>query len=212
MQQFDEYITRVVGSLNISKKHKKDLADEFIDHLNMMKKDLMNNGSTEEEAIEEAIRLFGDSRLLTLNLSKSIRGYRSVANTLFGIAFTFLLYLGCCRVPVPAIKSWDDIENVQQFIMSMFALVGFLILIPVGYFMPIINKKSGNAFWVMAAALVIGSVLSAFFCTGFLGIETVYLSFISGGTIGSIFGFSLLKLINTAACKVGRKYINVLKY
>ncbi len=207
MQQFDEYITRLVGSLNMSKRRKEDLADEFRDHLNMLKKDLMESGSTEEEAIAETIRLFGDSRLLKSFLTKSIRGYRSMTNILFGIVLTILLFLGCTRVPVPGINSWDNIENVQLFIKSMFALGGLLILIPVGYFMPIIIKRSGNVFWVMAAALVISTILSVFLSTGFRGIEPVYLSFISGGTIGSIFGFGLLKLVNTAVGKVDRKYI-----
>lgn len=208
MQQFDEYITQVVSSLNISKRHKEDLADEFIDHLNMLKKDLMDRGSTDEEATAEAIRLFGDSRLLRSNLSKSLRGYRSLPNILFGIVFTILLFWSCTRIPVPGVKSWDHIENVQIIIKSMFALNGFLIFIPLGYFVPIMIKKAGNVLGILAAALVLSPILSVLLSTGFQGIEINYsLPYIAGGIIGSIFGFGLLKLVNTAAGKVSRKYI-----
>lgn len=197
MQQFDEYINKVIGKLDMGKEKKEEMADEFRDHLNMLKKDLLENGLTGEEAAAGAIRIFGDSRLLELHLSKSSGGYRNVSNVIFGIAFTFLLFFCSVKVPVPGLKSWDQIENMELFINVIYAVSAFILFIPLGYFIPVIFKKAGKVVYISVAALVLGPVMTMLTSTGFGEIDTeLLLPYITGGLVGSLLGFSLLKWVN----------------
>ncbi len=197
MQRFDEYINQVLGNLNVSRRKKEEMADEFRDHLDMLKKDLLENGLTEEEAAAGAIRTFGDSRLLKSQLSKSSGGYRTVSNVIFGMAFTFLLFFCSIKVPIPGMKSWDQIENTELFITFIFTVSALILFIPLGYFLPVIFKRAGKVMYIWAAALVLSPVVTILTSTDFRGMDTELLfPYVIGGLVGSLLGFCLLKLVN----------------
>lgn len=197
MQQFNEYINQVVEKLDVSKKKKEEMADEFRDHLDMLKKDLLENGLTEEEAAAGAIRIFGDSRLLKSQLSKSSGGYRTVSNVIFGMVFTCLLFFCSVKVPIPGIKSWDQIENPELFITVIFTVSALILFIPLGYFLPVIFKRAGKVIYIWSAALVLSPVVTILTSTDFRGMDTeLLLPYVTGGLIGSLLGFCLLKLVN----------------
>jgi uncharacterized membrane protein YeaQ/YmgE (transglycosylase-associated protein family) len=205
VQNFDEYIMQVVGSLNVSKNKKDEMADEFRDHLMLLKKDLLKNGLSEEEATAEAVRLFGDSTLLKERLAKNVVGYRSISNVIFGIIFVVLLFLAGSRVPVPGINSWDDIKNIRVLMDIMFALNTMLLFIPVGYFTPIIFKRAYRFIHIAIAVLLLSPVRGILLSIDVNKIETEFLVMnILGGLIGALFGFCILKLVSRVSSKISQ--------
>ena len=202
MQQFNEYISEVIGKLNISNQYRSELTEEFIDHLYMLKRDLVESGLDEQSATEEAIRLFGDSQILKHKLAASIPGYRTLPNILCGVMLTLLIYFGGSRVPVPGLTSWDDV-NFRFIISAMLFVSTMLMLIPFGYFLPIIFKRAGKALYVAIGAVVAGLLILLLIIGDFWIIpsEALAMHFL-GGLIGSLTGYSILKAVNHAFGKV----------
>jgi len=60
MHQFDDYINRILKDLKISKKKKAEMAEEFLDHLQMLKREYLAKGMTENEATKQAMITFGE--------------------------------------------------------------------------------------------------------------------------------------------------------
>lgn len=201
MQQFDEYISEVIGKLSVSNKYRSELTEEFSDHLNMLKRDLVDSGLNEQAAAEEAIRLFGDSQILKHRLAASLPGYRTLPNVIFGVLLLFMIYLGGTRVPV-GVTSWDDV-NIRFFICIISFISTLILLVPFGYFLPIIIKWAGKALYVAIGALIAGLLMLLLMVGDFwvLPSEAVAMHFL-GGLIGSLIGFCILKAVNHTFEKV----------
>jgi len=199
MDRINEYIKSIVGNLEADEKLRNDMEDEFRDHLKLMKKYLQQEGLSEEEATEEAIRQFGDSRQLSRRLAKNIKGFRNIFNGIAGTALSILLYVGGTRIPVPFISSWGQIENSRLLINAFLVLGPLLLFMPAGYFLPIIFKRAGKVVNIAAATLVLG--LARGMMTGGLYADIMITS-VMGGVAGGILGFFILKLVNRTRIKL----------
>ncbi len=60
VDRFREYIDAILKGVNISKKGKKELVEEFYDHLDMLKKEFIENGYSKEQAELMSIERFGE--------------------------------------------------------------------------------------------------------------------------------------------------------
>lgn len=60
MEQFKACIDSILKGVCVSGVHKKELQDELLDHLLMLRSECIEEGMTEEEAENEAVRRFGD--------------------------------------------------------------------------------------------------------------------------------------------------------
>ncbi|HEY5584595.1 MAG TPA: permease prefix domain 1-containing protein [Ruminiclostridium sp.] len=213
MHEFDAYIDSIIGNLSISEKKKYEMADEYRDHLEMLKQDYIKEGLEEEDAVKEAIKSFGDSRELKVKLSNNILGYRSIPNVVFGIVFTILIFVvGSSPSNLPGLSFQDGQVSITGITTNDFIIYSYIYLtiiipyilmfIPVGYFLPIIFKRAGKmkntALAALLPSLIIGIVSNLrLLQTGFNYWTVVGGSIVStviGGLLGSILGFAILRI------------------
>lgn len=208
MFEFDDYINSIIGGLWISKKKKSEMFDEYRDHLAMLKQDYIKNGLTEEIAIEEAIKSFGNSQNLKA-LFNNIFGYRTSTNILIGIIVTFLLFVFGSRINLPGLtsNSFSVPDTLWMLIPSM------VMFIPVGYFLPIIIKRAGKMKITVLVSLLLSTIMGISLSVPLSSVQVPYIAnllplqialivtSILGGLFGSTIGFIILILISKVALK-----------
>jgi len=198
MHEFDEYINSIIGSLNVSKKKNDEMADEYRDHLYMLKRDYIKSGLSDEVAIKEAIKIFGDSKILKTKLSNNLISFRSVPNILFGIVFTILWFIIGSRISVPGLgPNFFPLEHTYYLVL----LICFILMfIPVGYFLPIIFKIKSITLEYSVISIIIGIIVSYNFNFGLLRIVNIAIVTL-GVLLGSILGVTILKMVNRVVLK-----------
>lgn len=82
MDKFNDYISLVLKGIYASSKCKKDIADELRDHLEMVKKELIDAGFSETEAEAMAIERFGQTKDIVNKFNKLFTPFRRVKDTL----------------------------------------------------------------------------------------------------------------------------------
>jgi hypothetical protein len=137
MCQFDDYINSILKDLKISKNEKKELAEEFLDHLLMLKQEYLSKGLTESDAVKQAMNSFGKENALKRKLSYSYLNYRSFLNIFTGIILFLMLFRIGAFIPMPGLSPADNIF-VRVFKLSMSTIILFM---PMGYFLPIFFKQ-----------------------------------------------------------------------
>jgi len=208
MFEFDDYINSIIGNLRVSKKKKAEMFDEYTDHLAMLKQDYIKDGLSEEFAIEEAIKSFGNSENLKA-LFNNIFGYRTITNILIGIFVTILLFILGSRINLPGLTT-NSISVPDTFWILIPSTVMF---IPVGYFLPIIFKRAGKIKNIALASLLLSMIMGISlsvplgsvqvpYITNLLSLQTALIvTSILGGLLGSILGFTILKMISKVVLK-----------
>ncbi len=211
--EFDDYIKSIIDNLQVSKKKKAEMFDEYRDHLTMLKQDYIKNGLKEEVAIEEAIKSFGNNENLKA-LFNNIFGYRTITNILSGIFVTILLFILGTRI------SWTSLNVNSVTVPDAFRIFipYTLMFIPVGYFLPIIFKRAGKNKNIALASLLLSTItglclsvplgsLQVPYITNLLALQiTLIVSIILGGLLGSLLGFIFLKMISMVTLKCKHSY------
>ncbi|MDF2988627.1 MAG: VanZ-like protein [Eubacterium sp.] len=202
MHQFEEYIDSILADFKIGQRKKTEMAEEFQDHLKSLKQEFIEAGLSEKEAEAQAIKCFGESKVISSELARNITGYRNIFNILMGFLLSALLYTGSVRIPVPGTNSWDRIGNVNVFIHLVFGICTMLFFIPVGYYIPLVLRRACTAFHVLMTTLIAGGVLSILcVATGYYDLKYIPLNLL-GGLVGSMLGFGVLNVVNTVAHKL----------
>lgn len=198
MHEFDAYINEIIESLKIDKKQKIEMSEEFNDHLYMLKKEYIESGMTEENAVKKAIEVFGNSIDLKKCLSQSTTNYKTIYNILFGILLFIPIFRLAAFIPVPAYNPTREIILLQ-------ILPSILLFSILGYFLPILFHKFNNIKHIALISIPFSLALGIF-----IGIihNSLLLSLIAfcilGGIIGSLIGFMILLSFN--------KIVSRLKY
>lgn len=82
MDKFGDYISIVLKGVHISKSRKKELEEEIHDHLEMLKKELIENGYSEQQAEAESIKKFGEIEDINKKLKRVFTPYRRFKDTI----------------------------------------------------------------------------------------------------------------------------------
>ena len=72
MSEFDEYIKSILTYSELSDIEQDELFLEMYDHLNSLKEEYMEQGMNEKEAIYKAIQSFGESKVIGVEINKSV--------------------------------------------------------------------------------------------------------------------------------------------
>ena len=72
MSEFDEYIKSILAYSELSDIEQDELFLEMYDHLNSLKEEYMEQGMNEKEAIYKAIQSFGESKVIGVEINKSV--------------------------------------------------------------------------------------------------------------------------------------------
>lgn len=106
MDIFRNYISVILNGVHMREEERRDFEDEILDHLNMLKKEYMEQGYSEEEATGQAIQKFGETEDINKKYKKTFSPYHRMLQSLkpkailkeslqwaFCLAATFILSL-----------------------------------------------------------------------------------------------------------------------
>jgi hypothetical protein len=199
MYEFNEYINSLIGDLKINKKIKDEMAEEFRDHLEMLKLEYVSKGISENEAVKNAIESFGQENKLKSKIANSVLIYRNNTSVFTGIVLLLLvLYLGVF-IPVPSI---DASEVSGLLVLSMSSLSSILFFIPLGYFIPMIFLKVKKTRLVVFFTLPLGALWGIYLSSIAIGslhisfIISIFLASLCGSILGSMLGYGILIIIS----------------
>ncbi|WP_445491304.1 VanZ family protein [Niallia sp. 03133] len=74
-KNMEAYINQIVTKLDCNDEEKKEIRDEIADHLFMLKKEYLEQGYTEDEAIQHALKSFGDIKKIQTGYNSSLSPY-----------------------------------------------------------------------------------------------------------------------------------------
>ncbi|PEL08421.1 VanZ family protein [Bacillus sp. AFS017336] len=92
-KNIETYINQIVNELSCDPKEKKDIVDEMKDHLNSLKNEYIEQGFTEKEAIQEALRSFGEFKQISHGYKKFINPNYKIIKQLTWILFTLYSFV-----------------------------------------------------------------------------------------------------------------------
>ncbi|WML58559.1 VanZ family protein [Neobacillus sp. PS2-9] len=89
-QNIKNYVNQIVKELQCDKNEKAEIAEEMIQHLELLKDEYIEQGLSESEAVQQALASFGDKNTLTEGLQSSMfPGYKIYS---VGVKIAFYLY------------------------------------------------------------------------------------------------------------------------
>jgi hypothetical protein len=142
MHKFDSYIDIILKGVNASEIQKSEMAEEFRDHLEYLKQENLDSGMGEVEAETKAMEVFGDHKVLSRTLRRSLVSYRTKYNIIAGllyIVFAIAVYKIGRTLPFNEINIHKPLGFVEVEAIS--AILDILILGTIAYFLPIIFTK-----------------------------------------------------------------------
>lgn len=108
-KRFEIYVNEVVNKLDCSEKEKLEIAEEMNDHLVLLKREFIEKGFSEGDAVELAISTFGNQKEISNELQGVMFPYIKVAKWL-GVAVCALLSVLMIN---KGINLWNMSTNVD---------------------------------------------------------------------------------------------------
>ncbi|WP_165868528.1 VanZ family protein [Natranaerovirga hydrolytica] len=191
---------------------KEDLKIEFLDHLNLLKKEYIDKGKSESEAIDLSLKVFGNKETITFELNKSTsklcKLLKKVFVTIWWVYILFvvwalilgrssnMIYLnnfkGINIIPFKQIGNYILMyPNGYSQLSNMF--VSIILFIPFGFFIPIIVNKGKNIKNNLLFAFAFSFCIEwtqYMFSRGIFDIDDIILNL-----TGSIIGLGVYKLL-----------------
>lgn len=205
MRYIDRYLENLLSIIDCSKAEKFQLEIELLDHLNMIKRDYLLMGLTDEQAELLAIKDFGDEDFLSNNLNESysknnkiIRYFINCISFIYFVILIKLLFLGFRKyilersyniVPFRQIKEY--ISNLNTYDLYYNLLGNIILFIPLGFLIPFIFKKRNNFRDNILITLIFATSIESLqyiLVRGAFDIDDIILY-----TIGSIIGYVIHK-------------------
>lgn len=207
MNEFESYIKHILKSLECGRKEKEELREEFLDHLNMLKEEHQQAGHTEEEAIRNALKDFGQTETISHELNKSISLIKENIYKVLKISFWFYIFnviriLWIGRIgygirfgqsinlkPFTTIIDYFVRFERMNFIYFFNNIIGNIIFfMPFGFLLPIVYGKGktikDSFFYILIFSFTIEAV-QHFFNLGVFDIDDIILNVI-GGVLGCL--------------------------
>lgn len=214
MEKFKSYIDSITKELSCTASEKQELAEEFADHLYLLKQEYIEKGFMEEEAVNMAIHTFGENHNLGKELQKSMFPFRKIINSLlwaififYSMAVVFELFLK--RIPdrdsffrtnynlIPFYSLTDYIVHFDRFNFDIwfFNIFGNVILfIPFGFFIPLLFRKVKGLRKITYAACLASlgiEILQFLTRLGQLDVDDIILN-----VLGGMLGFFLVTYLS----------------
>lgn len=180
MNSFEEYLNQVLQKIDASAETKAELYDEFLDHLEQLRRSYVSDGVQDAHAIKLAIADFGESKLVGGLINEAVSPYRKWLQALSWILFSsyamiviYQLFLTQTRhilrdagqhiynlTPFQSILQYANRIQHYPFDYWFFNLFGnVLLFVPLGFLLPILFAKarrfSTTIVWTMLASLTI---------------------------------------------------------
>lgn len=219
MYQFDAYINSILKDINVGKKQKYEMAEEFNDHLEGLKQEYIDKGITEDEAIVKAIEDFGNGKELSKRLNHSFLNYRTKSNILFGIGYViFIILIYKIVNNISSISVGIVIEPLKVIKYISIMVISFIIIMsPISYFLPVIFRKVTKLSQIsLINILLINFILAFNLYKSWFALDLVphttfifvvilaFISYLIVALFSGILGFKLLNIVNNKSCELKR--------
>ncbi|MBS3902124.1 MAG: VanZ family protein [Dethiobacter sp.] len=208
MDELRLYVKAIVCGLEIDQAERKDLADELLDHLTLLKERYLEEGFSEKDSVSMTIKTFGDRKKLSNSFYSVFSPYNHTIRTIIFICtaiYLIFIFLNFFYRPFHGIFSARPVNMVPFSSISHFLFnatnlnfnvwfnntIGITVaFIPFGFLLPLYFNKINKARKIV--------LYSALFCLIIEGAQ--FLSFrgvadiddVILGTIGSVLGYFLL--------------------
>lgn len=207
MNSFEEYLNQILQNIDASAETKRELYEEFLDHLEQLRRSYVTDGVQDAYAIKLAIADFGESELVGGLINKAVSPYRKWLQALSWFVFTsyalivvYQLFLTQTRLilrsvgqplynltPFQSILQYANGYQHYNFDTWFFNLFGnVLLFVPLGFLLPILFAKarrfSTTIVWTMLASLTI-ELTQLSTRLGSFDVDDVILN-VLGGSIG----------------------------
>lgn len=228
MKEFQEYINRIINELDCTAIEKQELKLELLDHLNLLKKEYIDKGIPEQEAIQLSIKDFGKEKIIGSELNKSVSSLCKVLKKVFKVTWVIYIlivvwhllinstrlhfsygingYKSLNMVPFKQIGEYIINYNNYNFDIWFMNLFGNVILfIPFGFMLPLIHNKGknikSNIIFSFMFSLII-ELMQYIFSIGVFDIDDIILNL-----CGSLIGFGIYKLLSILLKKHNLLYL-----
>lgn len=223
MKEIKKFVKKSVGKLDLSVKERKELESEYIDHITSIYKEHLEDGFSEKESLDYAIRIFESDNWLSessINQKKNYIQFGLVSIFLIYLIVLFPIYFFVSRMEVfksgISINSFIPFRTIYGIITSSMdgefgsimrlqrRIVLFLSLIPMGVFIPIITSKYKSFLSNLKIYLLIALFLELFkvLFPWWISIDYILLNLIS-----CIIGYGLFTI--TRKYVVHKRAINI---
>ncbi|MEH6940964.1 permease prefix domain 1-containing protein [Bacillus sp. JJ722] len=92
MKNLSKYVQQILDQTDCTKEEKEDLAEELLIHLEILTQEHIDNGLSEEEAIQQAMMSFGLEQDIGSQLQQALFPYRRYLLIALGLGFIVLNY------------------------------------------------------------------------------------------------------------------------
>ncbi|MCU6712936.1 VanZ family protein [Paenibacillus sp. J5C_2022] len=209
MNAFDEYLNKILQNIDASAETKRELYEEFLDHLEQLRTSYVTDGVRDVHAIKLAIADFGELELVGGSINKAVSPNRKWMKALvwfvsatYALVVVYLLLLSPMRLierswvwerprpnltPFQTILQYANGYHHYTFDTWFFNLFGnMLLFVPLGFLLPILFAKarrfSTTIVWTMLASLTI-ELTQLGMRLGFFDVDDLILN-VFGGAIG----------------------------
>lgn len=93
-QDIKTYLERIVSGLNCSNKEKRDITEELSGHLSMLVREYEEKGLTQEQAVAQALREFGDVETIRSGLQDTVHPNNKILKSISWIVFGMYSAIG----------------------------------------------------------------------------------------------------------------------
>lgn len=207
MNSFEDYLNKILKNIDASAETKRELYEEFLDHLEQLRTSYVTDGVQDAHAIKLAIADFGESERVGSLINKAVSPNRKWLRALvWSVSATYVLvvvyhlFLGHSRLilrsleaPHPNLTPFKSIlmyangyhhYNFDTWFFNLFGNV--LLFVPLGFLLPFLFAKirlfSTAIVWTMLASLAIELTQLAT-RLGFFDVDDLILN-VLGGAIG----------------------------
>lgn len=211
LKDIERYLNKIIKTLDCGPEEKKDIRLEFLDHLNLLKKEYIEKGYSEEEATKKAMKDFGEEHTVSSEMNKSVSKYRRIIKKSLKILWwlyiliIFYLLLSPFRrfhissspvnlIPFKQISEYIIRYNYYNFDIWFNNLFGnMLLFMPFGFMLPLCFRKGtdikNSLFYVIMFSFFI-EFFQNIFHVGIFDIDDIILN-----VMGGVIGFGVYKLL-----------------
>ncbi len=220
MYEFDSFVKSIIKDIKISNRQKKEIAEEFIDHLHMLKQEYINKGYSQEEAVRIAIENFGNSKELKDSITYAMINFRKGPLITIGLLLFIVILKLCFFTPIgfsmtSTLPNYVDVKtpiglfhssrsSLITINLSITFVVAMLLSFSLGYLLPILKNNMIKLRKIIFISLIPGIVMmmpiititSAFNHGELKHWEFYIITSIIGSILGATLGYSLLLILN----------------
>lgn len=179
MNSFDTYLKHILQNVDVSARIKRDLYEEFLDHLEQLRKSYVADGAQDAHAIKLAIADFGESGLLGDLMNRAVSPNRKWLQALawcvfaaYAVVVVYQLLLSQSRsmqysywtqwaphpnwIPFRSILEYANGYEHYNFDTWFFNLFGnVLLFVPLGFLLPILIAKARRFSTIIVWSLLV---------------------------------------------------------